>query len=428
MSLYKSILKTVKVSFGNVIEWYDYSLYGYFAIVISEQFFPNQDSWIALLLTFSTFAAGYVARPLGSVFFGYLGDKKGRHFAMNIAILLMAIPTMLMSIIPTYDTIGLWAPIILVIIRIFQGISAGGQFGNLMTIASESSRTRLAGLNVSIAFSTSILGFTLASGVSSLCVTVLPESLGDFIWRIPFGFGAILLISYLLMREKQPEKSAIASHRSPTLQLKDTYGRHVTIMTILATTTLMIYYIDITYMATYMVDILDMSLADALTINTIAIFFMFLVTPVFGYLSDQIGRRKMLIASYSACLVIMPTLVFALNGDNPTTTLVVLTLLAILTGAIQGAANPCYTEIFPRQVRASGASIVYGFGASLSGFAPLIATFITGVMSPVFGVAIFMFVLSALGLISIFLMPIKQIKTRRLQDIQFEKAKKYDLC
>ena len=130
LSFKKSIIKTVKVSFGNIIEWYDYSLYGYFAIIISEQFFPSHSSWLSLLLTFGTFAAGYIARPLGSIFFGYLGDRKGRHFAMNIAILFMAIPTIAMAFIPTYDTIGVLAPLILITIRIFQGISAGGQFGN----------------------------------------------------------------------------------------------------------------------------------------------------------------------------------------------------------------------------------------------------------------------------------------------------------
>lgn len=425
-------MRTVKISFGNMIEWYDYSLYGYFAIIISQQFFPSQSSWLSLLLTFGTFAAGYIARPLGSIFFGYLGDRKGRHFAMNIAILFMAIPTIIMAFIPTYETVGVFAPLILVVIRIFQGVSAGGQFGNLMTIASEDSQLRFTGFNVSVAFSTSILGFILASAVSSLTVNFFPADWGNLVWRIPFALGAILLIAFLFFREKDEKEKFLSESRSPVIQLTKSYRKHLISVTTIATVALMIYYIDITYMTTYMVDILGMHLSVALTVNTIAIFFMFLSTPLFGFISDKFGRKQILLFSFLISLVLSPILIYLLDAGSLKFSTFILVILAILTGMIQGAANPCYTEVFPTNVRASGASIVYGFGASISGFAPLLATFITGVMPPVLGVALLMFILCGIGIIMTLIMPVKQMGQRRLNDIEHQliysaKEKRYTI-
>lgn len=418
MSFKKSIVKTLKASFGNVIEWYDYSLYGYFAIVISQHFFPEENSrWESLLLTFGIFAAGYLARPIGSVFFGNLGDKKGRYFAMNLSILLMAIPTIVMAFIPTYETIGVFAPIILIIIRIFQGISAGGQFGNLMTIESEDSEFRFVGFNVSLAFSTSILGFILASAVSAIFTTIIPESWGNLVWRIPFGLGAILLFIFIYLRGKDEGHIPQNYKKPPVKELVKSYKKHLITITAIATIALMIYYIDITYMTSYMVEVLDIPMSDALIINTIATIFMFLVTPFFGFISDLFGRKQVLCLSFVLCLIASPMLLMFLDGKSILLSTIILAILATITGMIQGAANPCYTMVFPHKVRASGASITYGFGASISGFAPLIATYITGVIDHTLGIILLIVVLSLSGAIITIYIPLKQMRTRRLNDL-----------
>jgi MHS family proline/betaine transporter-like MFS transporter len=196
-----------------------------------------------------------------------------------------------MSLIPSYDQVGIVAPIILVIVRLFQGISAGGQFGNLMVISSENNPIRCAGLNVSIAFSTSIFGFVMASGVSYLSVHLFASHLNSLVWRFPFSFGAVLLIIFLLLREKDQKKVSLANHRSPLLYLLNQYKKHLITSTILATVTLMIYYVDITYMTTYLVKVLGFSLSESLAMNTVAIFFMFLVTPLFGLISANIDNN-----------------------------------------------------------------------------------------------------------------------------------------
>ena len=119
--MFTQIKTTFKNSFGNIIEWYDFSLYGYFATVIASQFFTNESQFVALIATFGAFAAGFIARPIGAVFFGRLGDRLGRHYAMNLAIILMAVPTVVMAFLPDYSLIGIWAPILLVVVRLLQG-------------------------------------------------------------------------------------------------------------------------------------------------------------------------------------------------------------------------------------------------------------------------------------------------------------------
>jgi MFS family permease len=170
-----------------------------------------------------------------------------------------------------------------------------------------------------------------------------------------------------------------------------------------------------------MVEILKIKLSTSLIINTIAVLFMFLSTPLFGFLSDKLGRKEILLWSFIFYLILSPILIFVLDAKYLVFSTIILIMLAILTGMIQGSANPCYTEIFPSHIRASGASIVYGLGASISGFSPLLATIMTGIIRPVFAIALLMFLLCTIGIIMTLLMPIKQMKIRRLNDLTSNK-------
>ena len=198
--MFNQIKTTFKNSFGNIIEWYDFSLYGYFATVISAQFFSQESAFVALIATFGAFAAGFIARPIGSIFFGRLGDRLGRHYAMNLAIIMMAVPTVIMAFLPGYNMIGIWAPVLLVAVRVLQGLSAGGQFGNLMTITSEEEEQSYRGFNLAVAYSTSVVGFLLASGVSYLTVSLLPEEWQYYAWRVPFALGFVLLLLHFSVK------------------------------------------------------------------------------------------------------------------------------------------------------------------------------------------------------------------------------------
>lgn len=293
--------------------------------------FPDDTSrFVSLLLTFGIFAAGYLSRPLGSVVFGSLGDKKGRYFAMNLSIFLMAIPTIMMAFLPTYESIGIFAPLLLIVIRVFQGISAGGQFGNLMAIEFEDQNFRYVGFNVSLAFSTSILGFILASGVSALFTAIIPYSWGSLVWRIPFVLGAVLLVVFLYIRGKDDGSLPSNYNKPPLVELFKSYKKHLVTVTTIATIALMIYYIDITYMTSYLVEQLGMNMSDALLINTVATVFMFLVTPLFGFISDICGRMKVLFFSFVICLITSPIALYSLNGSSFFIAMVVLVILVTI--------------------------------------------------------------------------------------------------
>ncbi|WP_150467688.1 MFS transporter [Francisella sp. SYW-9] len=421
--MFNQIKTTFKNSFGNIIEWYDFSLYGYFATIISVQFFPHQDAFVALIATFGAFAAGFIARPVGSIFFGRLGDKLGRYYSMNIAIIMMAIPTIVMAFLPGYKTLGIWAPILLVIVRVVQGLSAGGQFGNLMTITSEDDDQTHRGFSLAMAYSTSVIGFLIASFVSFLSINLLPQEWQYYSWRIPFALGFVLLLLYLFFRENEKIQEEVEEEQNTNLEIKPIkelfkhYKWRLFLILVLSTTATMLYYLDVTYMVTYMERQLGLSLSTALAINTLSIIAMCIVMPVFGYLSDIYGRKITHILGYLVLLILSVPIIIYMQTDNIIFIGVMVILMAVLTAVIQGVSTPYYTEIFPPRVRATGCSIGFGFGASLSGFAPMIATIVMGYLSAMEGLCLLMVILGVIGLVIAIIIPNNQVETRRLNSM-----------
>lgn len=424
--MFTQIKTTFKNSFGNIIEWYDFSLYGYFATVIASQFFTNESQFVALIATFGAFAAGFIARPIGAVFFGRLGDRLGRHYAMNLAIILMAVPTVVMAFLPDYSLIGIWAPILLVVVRLLQGLSAGGQFGNLMTITSEEDSQTHRGFNLAIAYSTSVVGFLLASGVSFLTLEILPQEWQYFAWRIPFALGFILLLLHFFFREDEKIQEEIKEEKSTNLKRKPLkkllkhYPCRLSLIVILSTTAMILYYLDVTYMVTYMETQLHLSLSTALAINTISIVAMCMAMPLFGYMSDIYGRKRMHIIGYLILLSCTIPLVIGMQTDSVYIIAIMVISMAVLTAMIQGVSTPYYTEIFPPRVRATGCSIGFGFGASLSGFAPMFAAITMGYMSAATGLCVLLLIVGVIGLIIAIIIPSEQVETRRLNCLNSE--------
>lgn len=424
--MFKQVKTTFKNSFGNIIEWYDFSLYGYFATVISAQFFSQQDDFVALIATFGAFAAGFVARPIGSIFFGRLGDRLGRHYAMNLAIIMMAVPTVVMAFLPGYALIGVWAPILLVVVRVLQGLSAGGQFGNLMTITSEEGEQTYRGFNLAVAYSTAVVGFLLASGVSFLTVSLLPQEWQYYAWRVPFALGFVLLLLHFFFREDDKIQEEIQFEQDTDLEKKPIeklfkhYKWRLSLIVMLSTTAMILYYLDVTYMVTYMEKELNLSLSTALAINTLSIVAMCIVMPFFGYISDICGRKKTHILGYLLLLIFSVPMVMFMQLQNIVLVTVMVILMASLTAIIQGVSTPYYTEIFPPRVRATGCSIGFGFGASLSGFAPMLATIIMGYTSATVGLCVLLVSVGCIGLVVAIIIPNAQVETRRLHCLNGE--------
>ncbi|MCL1127855.1 MFS transporter [Shewanella surugensis] len=202
MSNPRKIKQFFRLSLGNALEWYDFCLFGYFASVIGEVFFNTGDKQTDLLLAFSAFGIGYLSRPIGGWLFGRLGDRIGRYYAMNLSVIIMGISSILCAFLPGYTTIGIAAPILLLLIRIIQGLSAGGQYGNLLVITSENNALRHKGFYTGIVYSVGTAGFLLASATSSLVLDLSPSNWSDFAWRIPFYWVVFYCVSKSILHIK----------------------------------------------------------------------------------------------------------------------------------------------------------------------------------------------------------------------------------
>ena len=191
---------------ANVLEWYDFGLYGYFAPILAGLFFPAQDKFVSLISTFGVFAVGFLVRPLGAVVFGHLGDKVSRNRALSTSIMLMAVPTTLLGLLPTYAQVGIAAPIALILIRILQGFSVGGQLGGSLTILVENAPPGRRGLVGSWSNGGAVMGMLLGSGIGALITsTASPEWVNTWGWRIPFLFGSLVGAVGFYMRGSKEE-------------------------------------------------------------------------------------------------------------------------------------------------------------------------------------------------------------------------------
>ncbi|MFC4892258.1 MFS transporter [Pseudofrancisella aestuarii] len=416
--LLSSVARTLKSSFGNIIEWYDFSLYGYFATIIATQFFPSNNHWMSLMAAFGAFGVGFIARPVGSILFGYIGDKVGRHYAMNISITLMSMSTMAVAFLPTSEQIGLFAPLLLVMIRLLQGLSAGGQFGNLLTITAEDKALKYRGLGLGIAYSTSVVGYLIAAGVSYGLFSLLAKEDQTWAWRIPFALSFILLIIHLFLRENDKgEVNNAPRERTPVQILLKHYSKRLILIVVLSTCTGGLYFLVVTYMVSYMETELGLSISTALGVSTLGLIGICISTPLFGFLSDIIGRKKFHIVAYLTVSLIMIPLVLAMHIQNIYIIAISVFLLAVTTALTQGASNPYFTEVFPPQVRAIGCSIGLGFGNAISGFMPMIATYVMGITSSTKGLSILLLLISAIGLFIALIIPNQQAEVRRLNSI-----------
>jgi len=410
--MFYKTLRLLKISLGNVIEWYDFSLYGYFAVAISETFFPSSNSFISLLATFAVFGAGFLARPLGAFIFGHLGDTVDRHYAMNLSIAMMGLATLGMAFLPSFSTIGILAPILLVILRMFQGLSAGGQFGNLLTITTEDDNYRLKGLNIGIAYAVSVIGFLLASFVSIIAIKLTPDSLQEYAWRFPFLISVILLIMQITLKEKDANVNTKVVKNNNFSPVKTVFKNHrssFVCVIVLSAIAASLFYILATYIITYMTEHLNISQSTALGINSLALGIVCIIVPTSGLFSDYWGRKK----SLNICLLIMMVLsmpvMLLFNSTSYILIIMGNVLISALVSFLQGVITPIYSELFPKNVRASGCSIAYGIGVSISGFAPMLANIFVRI-SPLYGLIGFIYILLIIGAITTFYLPKNKVR------------------
>ncbi len=385
---------------GNVMEWYDFALYGYFAPVIAKLFFPSDNHLVSLLSTFGVFAAGFLMRPLGGLIFGHLGDTIGRRRALAASVILMAVPTFLIGALPTYAQIGALAPVLLTGLRLLQGLSVGGEFTGSISFLVEHAPASRRGFAGSWTTFSANAGVLLGSGTGALITSDLShDALYTWGWRVPFLLGIVVGAVGLYLRTGIAESPSFEALRQrgalATAPLREVVTAHRrTLLRGVGLSWLfgVAFYLIFVYMTTYLATILKQPLGVALTINTLSIGLMALLLPAVGALSDRIGRKPLLLAGALGLAVLAYPLFRLLAHDTYAYILAGDLAFAVLIALYFGPLPATMVEQWAARDRYSGLSIGYNLSlAVFGGTAPLIATFLikeTGnILSPSFYLA-----------------------------------------
>lgn len=362
-------------SLGNLIEWYDWYVYSAFALYFSGAFFPSENETVQLLNTAGIFAIGFLMRPIGGWIMGTYADKKGRKKALTASVLMMSIGSLIIAIIPGYSQIGVAAPVLLVLARIIQGLSVGGEYGTSATYLSEMATQKHRGFYSSFQYVTLIMGQLLALGVLVILQrTFLTEGqLHSWGWRIPFVIGAVLAISVMYLRRSLQESvhlSADSNAKSSRGTLRALAAHPKAVLTVIGLTMggTLAFYTFTTYMQKFLVITSGFSKSDATLISTLTLVFFMLLQPVFGALSDRIGRKPLLIAfGIFGAGATVPILTTLSHTNNFWVAFgLIMTALVIVSGytSINAVVK---AELFPANIRALGVGFPYGIAVSLFG-------------------------------------------------------------
>lgn len=365
---------------GNGLEWYDYALYGHMSIVFSQLFFA-QDQKNSLILTFLIFATGFISRPAGAIFFGMVGDKWGRKKALTLSMMMMAVPTACIGLLPTYAQIGIAAPILLLIIRLLQGISMGGAYSGSISYVVEHAPADKRSTVGSVIKLSLVLGFLAGSLVSSLVASlVTEEQFYSWGWRLPFIAGvAIGLVGYYIRHNgeespvyEQAKKDGSLS-KSP---VRDVFKHHPKKMLMAFTSYLFVtmpFYTVAIYMIAFSKKHLGLTESDALLANAISMCAMLVLIFPAARMADRYGRRTVLIAAIFAMMIALyPCFMLMQTGDF-TNIVIGQCILTMIVGWYLAPMPALLVEIFPTSVRYTGMSLSYNICAIIGGLTPAIA-------------------------------------------------------
>jgi MFS transporter, MHS family, proline/betaine transporter len=376
----KNVTKlVVATSLGNALEWFDISVYAYFAVYLSRAFFPTSDPTTSLLLTFGTFALTFLARPVGGVLLGTYADRYGRKASLLLSIAMMTIGTLAVGCMPTFDKIGLLAPLLVIVARLVQGFSAGGEFGSSTAFLVEHMPGKR-GFVASWQFASQGISSLLGAGFGLLLTSTLSEpELQSWGWRIPFLFGVLIGPIGLYIRNNIEDATAppAAKHDAPVRTVFMTQKLPVLLAVgVIATATAVNYLII--YMPTYVVKTLHLSPIIGYLAAFVVAIASITLNPVAGIISDRVGRTPyMITAGVLLLFAIFP--VYLLLAGKPSGTVIVLAVLLLgsLKALYLGASAALMSELFPAATRATGLGLSYNIGVTaFGGSGPAIATWL----------------------------------------------------
>ena len=373
----------ISSSIGNALEWFDVLIYSAFAVTIAKLFFPTENQTVSLLITFATFGVSFFMRPLGAIVIGTYSDRVGRKAALSLSILLMMVGTLMIAVMPTYNTIGLWAPAGIVVARLIQGFSAGGEFGSSTAFLVEHAPHRrgffsswqVASQGLSI-----LLAAAFGAGLSSQLST---EQLEGWGWRIPFIFGLLIgPVGYYIRTQlkESPEFAAVDATSTPLRDIMAHQKERLLIGTgsvIMATVSVYL----VVYMPTYAVKQLGMTSTAAFSATMLAGIIMMFFSPLVGHLSDKYGRTPFMLAS-STLFILLSYPLFAYLSLNPSflNLLLVQGIVGILMTMYFAAMPALLSDMFPVRTRGTGMSLCYNTAVMIfGGFAGMTITWLIDV-------------------------------------------------
>ena len=365
---------TAAAAFGTFLEYYDFSCYGYVAAMLSTRFFPSDNPTVSLLATMAVFGSAFVVRPFGGIFFGLIGDKFGRKASLLATVILMGVISTCIGFLPTYEKIGIMAPILLVIFRLLQGFSAGGEIGSAASYIREWAPPERRSLYVSFIPSIAVLGKACAAGAAGLAAAMFVDQNSDWAWRTPFLLALPLMLGCLYLRlkiEDSPEFSQLAKSgglsQSPMKELFSSYRASVSKLFCCSLVQNIGTYIGTVYVAVYLKMFLKMPTASVGLTVLIAITCAALLIPVFGYITDRVGAKKMLAASYIGYIVLSYPMYKLMGQGSLGLTIFALVVTMIPYTLCQAGSYAMYPELLPTRVRSTGVSFAHSLGAVIGG-------------------------------------------------------------
>jgi MHS family citrate/tricarballylate:H+ symporter-like MFS transporter len=376
------IATVLRVTSGNFLEMFDFFLFGFYASYIAKAFFPAGNEFASLLLTFMTFGAGFLMRPLGAIILGAYIDRVGRRQGLIVTLSIMAVGTVCIAFMPTYATIGLLAPFFILIGRLLQGFSAGVELGGVSVYLSEMATPNHKGFYVSWQSGSQQVAIMVAAIIGyTLNKTLSPAEIGEWGWRIPFFIGSLIVPFIFFIRRSLEETQAFLArtHRPSASEMFRSMAENWQIvlagMLLVVMTTVSFYLITV-YTPTFGKNVLKLSEVDSLIVTFCVALSNLFWLPVMGAVSDRIGRRPVLMAfTLLTILTAYPAITWLVNGPTFEKMLIVELWLSFLYGSYNGAMVVALTEIVPASVRTAGFSLAYSLATALfGGFTPAVST------------------------------------------------------
>jgi MHS family proline/betaine transporter-like MFS transporter len=364
---------------GNVLEWYDFAVYGYFAAAIGRTFFPSEDPVAQVLAAFGIFAVGFLMRPVGGAVIGHIGDRLGRRAALTFSVAAMAIPTFLVGVLPGYHTLGLAAPILLTLLRMIQGLSVGGEYTTSIVFMVEQAKPGQRGLIAAVGCCGAVGGILAGSATGAMLASLMSEAaLESWGWRIPFVLGLVVGLAGLFLRRGIREEARVKKAKgSPFVETLSNHRPLLLRLAALSVFNSVGFYLMFVYIVSWLQLADGIAPARALGINTISMALLLPLMVTMAWLSDRVGRRPVMLAATAFAFVAAWPLFWLMHSSDPAIVLLGQLGFVLSVGTFVGCQPAIMVETVPAKVRCT--AIALGYNVTLGvigGLSPLVATWL----------------------------------------------------